>query len=334
MQRVLTALRPDPFTLALLGTVAIASLFPVTGPAVGFLDNGVKAAVMLLFFLHGARLPREAVLQALAHWRLHLVVFAVTFLLFPLLGWASAPLAAQVLDASLVYGMLFLCCLPSTVQSSIAFTSMAQGNIPAAACSASASNLLGIFITPLLTGLLLARHGEVSFGAVGSIATLLFLPFVIGQVLRGVVARWVSERRTLLTLVDQGSILLMIYAAFSKAVIAGIWSRLSAADLAVLAIACTLLLAVVVMLAVFVARRLRFSKEDEITIVFCGSMKSLVTGVPIANVLFPGAQAGVIVLPLMIFHQIQLLFCAVLARRYGRRRVESASATALREVEQ
>jgi sodium/bile acid cotransporter 7 len=155
---------------------------------------------------------------------------------------------------------------------------------------------------------------------------------VIGQLLRRAVGRWVSERRTLLTLVDRGSILLMIYAAFSKAVIAGIWSLLSAADLMVLAIACTLMLAVVVMLTVFAARRLRFSKEDEITIVFCGSMKSLVTGVPMANVLFPGAQAGVIVLPLMIFHQIQLLLCAVLARRYRRRRVEPVSHAALREA--
>lgn len=330
MQRVLTALRPDPFTLALLGTVVVASAFPVSGPAVGLLDNGVKVAVMLLFFLHGARLPHEAVLQALAHWRLHLVVLAITFLLFPLLGWAAAPLATRVFNASLVYGLLFLCCLPSTVQSSITFTSIAQGNIPAAACSASASNLVGIFITPLLTGLLLARQGGVSFGAVGSIATLLLLPFVLGQLLRPMVGRWVGERRTMLALVDRGSILLMIYAAFSKAVIAGMWSRVSAMDLTLLTVACALLLVLVVLLAMLAARGLRFSKEDEITIMFCGSMKSLVTGVPMANVLFPGAQAGVIVLPLMIFHQLQLLACAVLARRYGSRGVEPAHRPELR----
>ncbi len=322
------ALRLDPFTVALVATVAVASFLPVSGRATDVVDGAVKIAVMLLFFLHGARLSREAVLQGVFHWRLHLVVLASTFVLFPLLGFALKPLADRVLEPSLYLGVLFLCCLPSTVQSSIAFTSIARGNVPAAVCAASASNLFGILFTPLLTGVLLARHGATSFEAVGSIATLLLLPFIAGQVLRAWIGAWVVRHNRLLSLVDRGSILLMVYAAFSKAVIGGIWSQVSALQLATLLALCCLLLAAVLLLTSLGARRLGFSKEDEITIVFCGSKKSLVTGVPMASVLFPSPQAGIIVLPLMIFHQVQLLVCAVLARRYARRVEISAALTA------
>ena len=314
----LASFRPDGFTLALIATVALASFLPVSGSASTVADDVVTGAVVLLFFLHGARLSREAVLAGLFHWRLHLVILALTFTAFPLFGLALKPLALPLLGPSLYLGLLFLCCLPSTVQSSIAFTSIARGNVPAAVCAASASNLFGIALTPLLTGVLLARQGAAS-SAVGTIATELLLPFLAGQLLRPWVGAWVARRKVLLSLVDRGAILLMVYTAFSKAVIGGIWTQMSETELIALTVLCCLLLALVIGLATLAARRLGFSTEDEITIVFCGSKKSLVTGVPMANVLFGGADAGVIVLPLMIFHQIQLLVCAVLARRYARR---------------
>lgn len=317
MTRLVAALRPDSFTLMIVATVALASVAPARGEAATVLDVAVKASVMALFFLHGARLAREAVLQALGHWRLQFAILALTYLLFPLLALALAPVASRVLEPTLYLGLLYLCCLPSTVQSSIAFTSIGRGNVPAAACAASASNLLGIGITPLLTGLLLARQGAVTFGAVGSIVLLLLVPFVAGQAARPWLGGWVSRRRLLLVTVDRGAILLMIYAAFGKAVDGGVWRRVSGVDLLLVGLACLVLLAAIVLLAVWIARRLRFSREDEVAIVFCGSMKSLVTGMPMANVLFPGAQAGILVIPLILFHQLQLLGCAVLARRYG-----------------
>ena len=317
MDRLIAALRPDSFTAMILATVALASVAPAAGPAVPLFDATVKVSVMALFFLHGARLAPEAVLQAIGHWRLQFLILALTFLAFPLLAMVSAPLLSRVLEPTLYLGFVFLCCLPSTVQSSIAFTSVGQGNVPAAACAASASNLLGIVITPLLTGLMLARAGDVTFGAVGSIVLLLLVPFVAGQAARPWLGGWVSRRRLLLVTVDRAAILLMIYASFGKAVEAGVWQRILAADLALLVVACVALLATVLALAVYAARRLGFARADEVAIVFCGSMKSLVTGMPMANVLFPGAQAGILVIPLIVFHQVQLLACAVLARRYG-----------------
>ncbi|HET9695068.1 MAG TPA: bile acid:sodium symporter family protein [Steroidobacteraceae bacterium] len=320
MHRLFAALRPDSFTVMIVATVVLASIAPAAGVAVPLLDAAVKASVMALFFLHGARLAREAVLQAIGHWRLQLLILASTYLAFPLLGLAAGALFSRVLEPTLYLGFLFLCCLPSTVQSSIAFTSVGRGNVPAAACAASASNLLGIFVTPLLTGLLLARQGEVTFGAIGSIVLLLLVPFVAGQVARPWLGGWVSRRRLLLTTVDRGAILLMIYAAFGKAVEAGVWQRISGVDLALVVVVSLALLAAAVTAATLAARRLGFARGDEVAIVFCGSMKSLVTGLPMANVLFPGAQAGILVIPLIVFHQVQLLACAVLARRYGQER--------------
>ena len=317
MDRLLHALRPDTFTLLILVTVALASVLPATGVAVDALDFAVKTSVMTLFFMHGARLAPQAVLQAIGHWRLQFAILAVTYALFPLLAIAAGPLFSRMLDPSLIAGMLFLCCLPSTVQSSIAFTSMAHGNVPAAACAASASNLLGIALTPLLIGLLLSQQGEVSLGAVGSIVMLLLVPFVAGQFARPWLGAWISRRRLLLTTVDRGAILLMIYSAFGKAVADGVWQRISGVDLLLVVVACMLLLALVLVLTIVGARRCGFSRDDEAAIVFCGSMKSLVTGMPMANVLFPGAQAGLLVIPLIVFHQVQLLVCVVLARRYG-----------------
>lgn len=320
MRRLLPYLRLDGFTLALVLTVSLASMLPATGAAVGWLDLLVEAAVMLLFFVHGARLSRDSILEALLNWRLQSLVLALTFVAFPALGWTLAPLAAGVLDPSLVTGLLFLCCLPATVQSAIAFTSIAGGNVPAAACAASASNILGVALTPLLNGLLLARRGETSFvDSIVPIFVLLLAPFLAGQLVRPLIGDWAQRRRRLLTVTDRSSILLMVYSAFSKAVVAGVWATVSTLDLALLIVACLVLLALVITLATIVARRLGFSAHDESTIVFCGGMKSLVTGLPMANVLFPGTTAGVLVLPLIVFHQLQLLVFAVLARHRAKR---------------
>jgi sodium/bile acid cotransporter 7 len=321
---------PERFTLCLLGTVLLASLLPVSGQVGKVFGDVTTGAIALLFFLHGAKLSRAAVLSGLSHWRLHLLVMASTFVLFPLIGVALKPLALALFSPELYLGLLFLCLLPSTVQSSIALTAMARGNVSAAICSASLSNFAGIFITPVLVGVLISHNGlaSFSFDAVRRIVAQLLLPFVAGQLLRPLIGAWVDHHKPMLKYVDQGSILLVVYVAFGEAVSAGLWSRLSGATLASLLAACCMLLALVLATATFASRRMGFDKEDEIAIVFCGSKKSLASGVPMAKVLFATGSLGMVILPLMLFHQIQLMVCAVLAERYARRRVLAGPAVA------
>lgn len=320
-------LLPDNFTLALVGTVLLATLLPASGQAAVFFGGLTTVAVGLLFFLHGAKLSREAVVAGITHWRLHLVVFAATFVLFPLLGVVLRPLLAPLVTPQIYTGVLFLCVLPATVQSAIAFTSMARGNIPAAVCSASASTLLGVLITPMLTNWLVV-HGNTgaSLDSVGRIVVQLVLPFAAGQLLRPWIGGFVHRNARVLKFVDQGSILLVVYSAFSAAVIEGLWHQVPLSALAGLLVVCAVLLALALTITTRVARALGFSKEDEITIVFCGSKKSLASGVPMAKVLFAAPQVGPILLPVMLFHQMQLMVCAVLAQRYARRLQPDAGA--------
>jgi sodium/bile acid cotransporter 7 len=320
----LRSLVPDSFTVMLLCSVAIASVLPCQGQAAVVFSNITTVAIGLLFFLHGAKLSREAMVSGLTNWRLHLLVLASTFVMFPLLGLAIKPLATSVLPPELYVGILFLCTLPSTVQSSIAFTSVAKGNVAAAVCSASASNFAGIFITPLLVGTLIvqgaAAPGSSTMDAVLSIVKQLLLPFMAGQFLRPWIGAWVDRHKPMLKFVDQGSILLVVYTAFSESVNEGLWHKLSLPTLVGLGVLCCVLLAIALGLATFASRRMGFSREDEITIVFCGSKKSLSSGVPMAKVLFAPGALGMVILPVMLFHQIQLMVCAVLAARWAQRK--------------
>jgi sodium/bile acid cotransporter 7 len=322
-------LAPDAYTLLLLCTVAVASVLPCQGQAAYVFGKATTFAIGLLFFLHGAKLSRDAILSGLANWRLHLLVLAATFVMFPLLGLAMKPLADTVLPPGLTIGILFLCTLPSTVQSSIAFTSVARGNVAAAVCSASASNFAGIFISPLLVGTLIVHGGSAGAGngspldAILTIVEQLLLPFVAGQLLRPMIGAWVDGHKPMLKIVDQGSILLVVYTAFSESVNEGLWHKLSLPTLLALGVLCCVLLALALGLSTFASRRLGFSREDEITIVFCGSKKSLSSGIPMAKVMFAQGALGMVILPLMLFHQIQLMVCAVLAARWAQRKQSS-----------
>jgi sodium/bile acid cotransporter 7 len=307
----------DPYIAAIVGMVGLASVAPVHG--VGAIAGGyaTEIAIAALFFLHGAKLAPRAALAGARNWRLHVVVLASTFVLFPVLGLTARTLAPSLLTPPLWAGLLLLCVLPSTVQSSIAFTSIARGNVPAALCAATMSNLLGMVLTPLLAGLLLHIHGGFSVHAVSGIAAQLLLPFLAGQLARPLIGEWVSRHRIVLSLVDRGSILLVVYVAFSEGVTQGIWHQVDAASLATLLTVDAALLAAVLGLTTVASRLFGFSREDEIAIVFCGSKKSLSSGLPMATVLLAGQSVGLIVLPLMLFHQIQLMACAALARRYA-----------------
>ncbi len=330
----LPRLLPDSFTLAILGVVVLALVLPCSDEIARLVAIGSDIAIALLFFLQGARLSRPAVFAGILHWRLHLIIFTATFVVFPLLGLALRPLSGTVLAPPLYLGLVFLCTLLSAVQASVIFTSIAGGNVPAALCSASLSSVIGMVLTPLLVGLLLQAHGGASLNGVGSIALHLLLPFIAGQVLQSRIAAWMQRHGQGVMLVDRASVLLMVYGVFSAATLSGMWSRIPASSLLVVAIVDAALLATMMGSTVFAARRFGLPREDEIAIVFCGSKKSLVTGIPMANALFAGASLGLVVLPLMIFHQLQLMACATLARRYavGGSEGETVSVSAVSEA--
>ncbi|WP_443334541.1 bile acid:sodium symporter family protein [Streptomyces sp. ZAF1911] len=308
----------DPFIMGLLATVGLAALLPARGAAASVAEAASTAAVALLFFLYGARLSTREALDGMRHWRLHLTVLASTFLLFPLLGLAAHALVPTVLTPPLYSGLLFLCLVPSTIQSSIAFTSIARGNVPAAICAGSFSSLVGIFLTPLLAaGLLGNSAGGFSLDSLLKIVLQLLLPFLLGQALRPWVGGFLVRNKKVLGYVDRGSILLVVYTAFSAGMVAGIWRQVSLPRLGGLMAVEAVILAVMLAATWYGAKRLGFTREDRIAIQFAGSKKSLAAGLPMASVLF-GAQASLAVLPLMLFHQMQLMVCAVLARRRAR----------------
>ena len=324
----------DPFLLCLIAVVTAASLLPVRGQAAAWVDGLADFAIALLFFLHGAKLSRAAIVQGIGNWRLHGLVFASTYILFPAVGLALVAGLRGHANPLLLSGMLYLTLLPSTVQSSIAFTAIARGNVAAAVCSASLSNLVGIFLTPLLVALFLqvdagGTGGGFSWHSVSSIALQLLAPFLAGHFLRPLIGGFIDRNKKILMPVDRGSILLVVYSAFSAAVVNGIWTRVGVGDLLMLLVLSALVLAVVMGVNVLAARGAGLPREDGIVLLFCGSKKSLVSGVPMAGALFAPAHVGLIVLPLMIFHQLQLFLCAFLAGRFQRQAIAAEAAVAL-----
>jgi sodium/bile acid cotransporter 7 len=309
----------DPYLLMLLATVGLALVLPPRGEMRGVVDVIVFASVGLLFFLYGARLSPAAIWAGATHWRLQLLVFASTFVLFPIIGFAIGAVVKSSLPVEITTGLIFVSLLPSTVQSSIAFTSIARGNVPAALCSASISNMLGVVLTPLLVSIAFPTPGGLSGGTLRDIALQILLPFIAGQCARPKIGGWLLRHRTLTSAVDRGSVLVIVYAAFGAGMAEGVFQLVSAANLGIVLALDMIMLALVIAVTTFASRFLGFSTEDEIAIVFCGSKKSMAAGLPMANILFPSTTVGLIVLPLMIFHQGQLFVCAVLARRYAAR---------------
>jgi sodium/bile acid cotransporter 7 len=308
----------DTFLILLFGAIAIATILPVRGgaaPVAAFITN---SAIVLLFFLHGAKLSRGAILGGLGAWRIHIAVLAATFVMFPVLGLAARHISNLWFPPTIGNGLLLLCLMPSTIQSSIAFTAIARGNVPAAVCSAAASNLLGVALTPILVAFMMARTGEgMLWDSVLNVASQLLVPFVVGHLCRPLLAGALERHRQLVLWTDRGVILLVVYTAFSAAVVAGIWSSFSIVHLAWITLVDVVILALALLVTTYGSRFGGANRANEVTIVFCGSKKSLASGVPIAGAIFPQAMIGPLIIPLMIFHQLQLMACALLAQRYA-----------------
>ncbi len=313
--------RLDPFIIGLLIAAALGMMLPAHGTAATVVNVLKNASITLLFFLQGVRLERAAVIQGMTQWRLQLLTLASTYVLFPLLGFAAFLAFPNFLSDSLWLGVLFLCALPSTVQSSIAFTSIAKGNVPAAVCAATASNLIGIFLTPALVALLLNRHSDVApLSQIQAIVMQLLVPFIVGQI----ASRWLrpgpSGIPRCCSYTDRGSILLVVYAAFSAAVIAGAWSALKPIELLRILLISVVLLAIVLLATRFCEPRPgAFRRPMRSPSCSAARRSRFATGVPMANILFPATMVGLAILPVMVFHQIQLMVCAFLARRYAER---------------
>ncbi|WP_336929376.1 bile acid:sodium symporter family protein [Acinetobacter tandoii] len=318
---MLKLLALDRFTLLLVAMVVLASFLPVSGSAAHFFNVITTIAIAILFFLHGAKLSREAIVQGIMHWKFHVLVFAFTFVVFPILGLLAKPVLLPMLGQELYWGFLFMCFLPSTVQSSIAFTSVAKGNVASAVCSASFSNIIGMFITPVLVSVFILGKSEHEFDPTSSIiqiTLLLLLPFVLGQLFRPLVYPHMIKVPRLVKSFDQGSILMVVYGAFSSAVVAGLWNEVSWQTLLLLVLACSVFLTVIMLLAYYLSKVFGFNRKDQIAIFFCSSKKTLASGVPMAQILFIGQPLGMIVLPIMIFHQIQLMVCGIIANRWSK----------------
>lgn len=323
--RTLRRLKIDPFVASMLATITLAAAFPAAADVATILDHVVTGAIAVLFFLYGLRLePREA-FEGLRNWRLHALIFGFTFALFPLIGMALRVLEPHVLGHALYAGVLFLTLVPSTIQSSVSFTSIARGNVAGAVVSASASNLIGIALTPALVAAMIAlgflsgaSGARIGADSALTISLQILLPFVIGQLVRPITHRWTAGPGNRLKSVDRGVILLVIYSAFSDGMRQHIWRTVRPWQIAVLVMLAAVLVAALLWLTGRIGTWLRLPPGDVIAIQFCGTKKSLATGLPMASVIFAGQQVGLIVLPLMIFHQVQLMMCSWLAARYAR----------------
>lgn len=325
---MLRRLIPDKFVLFLIGAILLALVAPVSAAPAAAVDVVTYAAIFALFFLHGARLPREALVAGFRDVKLHGTILFITFGLFPIFGLTLAWAVPELFDPLIWSGLLFLCVVPSTVQSSIAYTSMAGGNVAGAVAAAAFSNMAGVLLTPLLASLLLdVADASVSLGGIGRIFGLLFLPFIVGHLARPWVLPWIERWPSLTIIVDKGTILLAVYGAFSAAISDRIFSRIPAWEMWALVAVCLGLLAFILGSATLIGRLGRFERGSRAAILFCGSVKSLASGAPIAKVLFPASTMAIVLVPVMLYHTLQLLVCASIAgamrRRLGEEQVSS-----------
>ncbi|WP_157220370.1 bile acid:sodium symporter family protein [Flavisphingomonas formosensis] len=314
----------DGFLISMASAIILALLWPALGTADGPLHLGIvtEIGIACVFFLHGAALSPQALRSGATHWRLHLLVQSTTFVLFPIVGFGLWFATKGLMADGLRLGFFYLCALSSTISSSVAMTGIARGNVAVAVFNASLSGLIGMIVTPFLVGLVSATGaGGPSVGAaILDIVKTLLLPFALGQIARSFIGGWVGRNKKLTSTLDRGVIVLIVYNSFCESTLSGLWSKFSVATFALVAILSLLLLVLALLYTTLISRWMGLSKADEAAAVFCGSKKSLANGAPIAKILFAGNPAiGMIMLPLLLYHQIQLIICANLARRYAAR---------------
>ncbi|GAB3701882.1 bile acid:sodium symporter [Spirosoma flavus] len=313
----------DWFILALLAMIGLAKVWPAPGIQEGPLSLSALAnyGVSLIFFFYGLKLNFSQLRAGLQNYRLHLVIHLTTFILFPAV---VLPLRAllQTPDTDLLWlGIFYVAALPSTVSSSVVMVSIAGGNLPAAIFNASISSLIGVFITPLwMSYLLTETTGNYDLtGVIGKLTLQVIVPVVLGLLLNQRLGWFAAKHKTALRYFDQITILLIVYTSFCESFTRRAFENISGSDLLWLAGLMLGLFFLIYGLITLLSRLLNFSREDRITALFCGSKKSLVQGSVMANVLFPGNLAGVALLPIMMYHALQLIVASILAQAMARR---------------
>lgn len=311
--------RFDPFVPSLLSFAALGIFLPVRGTVFDYALIASEFAVMLLFFLHGFRLPTREVVRGLSAWQVHLVILTITFGVFPLMGLGFRALASGHIAGIVIAGVVYMTLVPSTVQAAVALTSIAGGDRSIAVVSASSSSLLGVFLTPMLVGALLSQDTHIDASSVLRIIGLILVPFVVGQVARQFFTFKEAETSDSgLVIFDKIMVMFIVYIGFSSGTNAGVWESVSWADLAVVLAACAGMYAFAASLSWFLGGM--FGGERRIAVFFAGTNKSMMAGLPMALVLFPGESLGLMVLPLMVFHQVQLIVGSMLANRLNAKR--------------
>lgn len=326
-------LRPDWFLVGMAAAVGLAYLFPGPGASGGALKPEVltKAGVALIFFLHGMSLPFASLREGTLQWPLHLVIQGFTFLVFPVLGIAMLRLVGDGMAPGLRLGFFYLCALPSTVSSSVALTATAGGNVAAAVFNATISALLGVVLTPLWLGWMAEAQGKgLPFGEVViDLVIWLVLPLVVGQLMRPWLGAWAGRNKRFINKVDRGTILLLVYTSFCDSMERGVWTEHGLGPVVTTLVGSAALLTIVIGATTLSSRWLGFSDADQIAAIFCGSKKTLASGVPMASLIFgQDPQLGLILLPIMVYHPLQLVVGGVLAGRWARRSLEDAAESA------
>ncbi|ELH0895198.1 bile acid:sodium symporter [Vibrio fluvialis] len=320
---VLAKLKKEWFLVGMVVAIALATVTSEFGRSGGVihLDQLTGIGIAIVFFLHGLGLSPQAIKAGLTNWRLHVYIQMATFVVYPILWVIFGEAFLAYMPSALAFGFCYLLVLPSTISSSVAMTSVGKGNVPGAIFNASLSSILGVFITPLLIQLFMGFEGVQLdlLDSVISISKLLLLPMIAGQIMRPYLVAWVDRHKVVVNKVDKYVILLIVYNAFCDSVVNGIWSEFSVGLLATSIIICTVILLVMVHLIQWGARRTKFTLPDEVAAVFCGTKKTLAAGIPMAKVIFGADPSlGMILLPIMLYHPIQIFYCAVLANRYAR----------------
>ncbi|BBB09891.1 bile acid:sodium symporter family protein [Sphingopyxis sp. EG6] len=310
---MLARIFPDRFVPILLATILLASLLPVRGAAVPVAQGVSTAAIVLLFFLNGVRLPRDEVLHGIRNWKLQGGALAFCFGIMALFGLGAQHATAPFLPATLALGFLFLGILPSTVQSATAASSMAGGNVAASVVAAALLNLTGVIASPLLFAALAGSAGAISGAAALRIIAILLLPFIAGQLAQRWLRPWVLAHKGLTTAMDRTAIAVAVYVAFSAAVVAGIWDQLDGREIGIVCAAVAALLLLSFGGAWAFGALLRLARSDRITLLFAGAQKSIAVGAPLAATLFPPAIAGMVLVPILVYHMAQLILSAWVA---------------------
>lgn len=316
----MNALKRIDLTVRLLFlAILLASVLPATGTARPVAQAVSNVAVFLLFFLNGLRLPRAEVRRGAGHWRLLVPLLAWCFGVWALAGKGMAMGTDAWLPATVALGFLYLGVLPSTVQSATAYSSLAGGNVASSVVAAAVTNVLGVFLSvPLFVALGGIAGGEFGLSGLGKVVAILILPFAIGQILQGRLGSWIADHRTLASWLDRISIAIAVYVAMSGAVEQGLWTRIGPAEWAVLLLGVCVLLVAAFAASWWVGGLLGLDRPDRIAFLFAGAHKSVAMGAPLAAALFSPAIAGTILLPLLIYHLLQLVVSAPLASRLAR----------------